>query len=502
MLTASGEVANELVLRSHTGRIALAATVGASAMASLDATVVNVALPHIGRDLDTDVTALQWVLTGYLLGLASFILLAGALGDRLGRRRVFLIGTTWFAAASLVCGLAPSIGVLVTTRILQGIGGALLTPGSMAILQASFRESDRAVAVGAWSALGGIAGAIGPFVGGGLVDGPGWRWVFLLNVPLSVVVIVCARSAVPESRDPHASGPLDVRGVGLSVVALACGTWALTEAGLRGWGDTGVLAALGVALLAMAAFVVHVRRARDPLVPPALFRDRTFTVLNLGTLLLYTGIGLAFFLVAYELQVAAGWSALEAGLALLPTTALMLLLSARSGALAQRIGPRLQLTVGPLMTGAGMLLLTRVDAETTWVTEVLPGSVVLGLGLVTYVAPLTATVMAATDPDHVSTGSGVNNAVARTASLAGLAVIPVLAGLPAAVGADEVTDAVSTALMIAAALAISAGVVMSVGLARRVRTSPTVRRVHCAVEGPPIQPDPRRCPLQDVQTAA
>ena len=498
MLTASGGVASPLVLHSTRGRIALAATVGASAMASLDATVVNVALPHIGGDLDADVTALQWVLTGYLLGLASFILLAGALGDRLGRRRIFLFGTVWFAGASLVCGLAPSMGVLIATRILQGVGGALLTPGSMAILQASFRESDRAVAVGAWSALGGVAGAIGPFVGGILVDGPGWRWAFLINVPLSVVVLVCARTAVPESRDEHATGRLDGRGVALSVVGLACGTWALTEAGLRGWGDSSVVVALVVAVLAMAGFVAHVRRAPNPLVSPQLFRNRTFTVVNLGTLLLYTGIGLTFFLVAYELQVAAGWSALEAGLALLPTTFLMLVLSARSGALAQRIGPRLQLTVGPILTGAGMLLLTRVDAGATWLTDVLPGSLVLGLGLVTYVAPLTATVMAATDPDHVSTGSGVNNAVARTAGLAGLAVIPVLAALPDATGTDEVTDAVRTALLIAAALAIAAGVVMSVGLAPHVRSARTARPVHCAVEGPPLQPDPQRCPLPQV----
>ncbi|MFZ6004589.1 MAG: DHA2 family efflux MFS transporter permease subunit [Actinomycetota bacterium] len=494
MLTASGD-AGELVLRSTRGRIILAASVGASAMASLDATVVNVALPHIGGDLDADVTGLQWVLTGYLLGLSSFILLAGALGDRLGRRRIFVIGTAWFAGASLVCGLAPSVEVLVATRILQGVGGALLTPGSLAILQASFREADRAVAVGAWSALGGVAGAIGPFLGGTLVDGPGWRWVFLVNVPISVLVVLCAATAIPESRDEHATGKLDSRGVALSVVGLAAGTWALTEAGARGWDDTGVVAALIVGALTMAGFVAHLRRAANPLVPPQLFRNRTFTVVNLGTLLLYAGIGLTFFLVAYELQVAAGWSALDAGLALLPTTVLMLLLSARSGGLAQRIGPRLQLTVGPIITGAGVLLLTRIDAETTWVTDVLPGSLVLGIGLVTFVAPLTATVMASTDPGHVSTGSGVNNAVARGAGLAGLAVIPVIAALPTASGADEITDAVRTALVIAAALAAAAGVVMSIGLAPRVRSARTVRPVHCAVEGPPIQPDPELCPL-------
>lgn len=495
MLSATGDVAGEIVLRSARGRIVLAASVGASAMASLDATVVNVALPHIGGDLDADVTALQWVLTGYLLGLSSFILLAGALGDRLGRRRIFVIGTAWFAGASLVCGVAPSVEVLVATRILQGVGGALLTPGSIAILQASFREADRAVAVGAWSALGGVAGAIGPFLGGTLVDGPGWRWVFLGNVPISVLVVLCAVTAIPESRDEHATGRLDSSGVALSVVGLAAGTWALTEAGARGWDDASVVVALLVSVLTMAGFVVHLRRAANPLVPPQLFRNRTFTVVNLGTLLLYAGIGLTFFLVAYELQVAAGWSALDAGLALLPTTVLMLLLSAQSGGLAQRIGPRLQLTAGPIVTGAGVLLLTRIDAETTWLTDVLPGSLVLGIGLVTFVAPLTATVMASTDPGHVSTGSGVNNAVARGAALAGLAVIPVVAALPTAVGAAEITEAVRTALVIAAALAAAAGVVMSIGLAPGVRTARTVRPVHCAVEGPPIQPDPQRCPL-------
>src|SRR6476661_1564732 len=201
-MTMTADVSDALALRSSRGRVALAATVGASAMASLDATIVNVALPHIGEDLDASVSQLQWVLTGYLLALASLILVAGALGDRWGRRRVFLLGTVWFAGASLLCGLAPSIEVLIAARVLQGVGGALLTPGSLAILQASFRETDRAAAVGAWSGLGGVAGAIGPFVGGGLVDGPGWRWAFLINVPVAALVIVCAVRAIPESRDP------------------------------------------------------------------------------------------------------------------------------------------------------------------------------------------------------------------------------------------------------------------------------------------------------------
>jgi EmrB/QacA subfamily drug resistance transporter len=502
MLTAApGSIASELALRSPTGRIALAATVAATSMVSLDATIVNVALPHIGDDLHADVTALQWVLTGYLLALASLILLGGALGDRLGRRRIFLVGTAWFAGASLLCGVAPSIGVLVAARILQGVGGALLTPGSLAILQSSFREGDRAAAVGAWSGLGGIAGAIGPFVGGVLVDGPGWRWAFLINVPVAVLVIVFARAAVPETRDTHAATRLDGRGAAYAVIALAIGTWALTEAGARGWGDGGVLAAAAAAIVATAGFVAHLRRTPDPLVPPALFRNRTFTVVNLGTVFLYAAIGLAFFLVAYELQVAAGWSALSAGLALLPTTALLLVLSARSGALAQRIGPRLQLTVGPLVAGAGLLLLTRIDSPTTWTTDVLPGALVFGLGLATFVAPLTATVMAAADPDHVSIASGVNNALARAAGLAGLAVVPVVAALPSATGAAEVTDAYRTALVIAAAVAAVAGPLMWIGLAPHIRAPRTVRRLHCAVDGPPLQPDPDRCAAMDPQPA-
>lgn len=455
-------------------------------MASLDATIVNIALPEIGSDLDAGVTSLQWVLTGYLLSLASLILLGGALGDLFGRRRIFLVGTAWFAAASLLCGAAPNVGTLIAARILQGVGGALLTPGSLAIIQATFRESDRAAAVGAWSGLGGVAGAIGPFLGGALVDGPGWRWAFLMNLPVAAVVLVTARAAVPETRGRPGSATLDVRGAALAVVALAAGTWALTEAGRRGWGDGGVVLAAVVSVASATVFVVHVRRTPDALVPPRLFRNRTFTVVNAGTAFLYAAIGLAFFVVAYQLQVAAGWSALGAGVALLPATILLLLLSARSGAVAQRIGPRLQLTAGPLLSAAGLLLLARIGPDTNWVTDVLPGSVLFGIGLVTFVAPLTATVMAAADPDQVNVASAVNNAIARTGSLAAVAIVPVVASLPSAVGADEVTTAFRTSLVIGAALAVVAGLVMALGLAPRTRTGSPARRVHCAVDGPPL----------------
>ena len=482
-----------LILRSARGRIALVATVAASGMASLDATVVNVALPHIGRDLHADVASLQWILTGYLLALASLILLGGALGDRFGRRRVFVIGTVWFAFASLLCGAAPTIEVLIGARILQGIGGALLTPGSLAILQASFRASDRAAAVGAWSGLGGVAGALGPFVGGGLVDGPGWRWAFLINLPVAALAVACARFAVPESRDPTAARGLDWIGAALAVLALGASTWALTRAGPAGWTDPTVLAAAVVAVGAGAAFVWRTQHTPDPLVPPSLFRDRTFTVVNLATVLLYGALGVSFFFIAYELQVVAHWSALESGLALLPVTLLMLALSARSGALAQRIGPRLQLTLGPILAGVGLLLLARIGPDATWTMDVFPGALVFGIGLVTFVAPLTATVMAAADPNHVSVASGVNNAIARASSLAMLALIPAVSGLSVAVGADAITQSFRVGLVIAALLATAAAPLAFFGLTRRVRAPETVRRVHCAIDGAPLQPDPRRC---------
>ncbi|HZE67378.1 MAG TPA: DHA2 family efflux MFS transporter permease subunit [Sporichthyaceae bacterium] len=460
--------------------MALAATVAASGMAMLDGTIVNVAVPHIGRSLHAGVASLQWVLTGYLLALASLILLAGALGDRFGRRRVFVVGVAWFALASLLCGLAPSIGWLIAARILQGIGGALLTPGSLAIIQSSFRLGDRAAAVGAWAGLGGAAGALGPLIGGTLIDGPGWRWAFLLNLPVAVMVIVCTYAAVPETKG-HEPGRLDLTGAALAVATLAAGTWALIEAGPRGWGDARVVVAAVISVVGLGAFVVHLCRAEHPLVPPSLFANRVFSMLNLGTLFLYASVGLSFFLVAYQLQTVAGWTALQAGLALLPTTLLTLALSARSGALAGRIGPRRQLTLGPLATAGGLLLLTRVGSHPTWATDVLPGAVLLGLGLVAFVAPLTAGVMAAADPDHVSTASSVNNAVARAASLAGLAVIPAVSGLATAHGGIDITHAYRVALVIAAVVAAVASPVFYLACGKK---PPTHRGALSATAGP------------------
>ena len=478
-----------LILATAQGRLALLSTVAASGMASLDATVVNVGLPRIGEEFGAAVGALQWVLTGYLLALSSLILLAGALGDRFGRRRIFVVGTVWFAVASLACGVAPSVEALVAARVLQGVGGALLTPGSLAILQASFRPADRAAAVAAWSGLGGVAGAIGPFVGGGLVDGPGWRWAFLLNVPVAGVVVACAHAAVPETRDPQSSRALDVFGAVLATAALGASTWALTNVGVRGWNHPFVLACSAVAVVAGACFVWRMLRSTDPLVPPALFHSRVFSVVNMMTVPLYGALGVVFFLVAFHLQVSAGWTALQAGAALLPATVLMLLGSGPSGALAERVGPRLQLVIGPLMTGAGVVLLAHVGPDATSLAAVLPGAVVFGLGLTMFVSPLTAAVMAAVDAGQVGTASGVNNAVARAASLGALAFVPVVSGLATASGTEEVTAAYRTGMLIAAGGAFAAAVVAAVGLRARAGAGPSGRRVHCAVDGAPLQPD-------------
>ncbi|MGW4106398.1 MFS transporter, partial [Streptomyces sp. NPDC004976] len=399
-------------LSSPQGKWIVLTTVLGSSMALLDSTVVNIALPRIGRDLDADLAALQWTVNAYMVTLAGLILLGGALGDRYGRRKVFVVGVLWFAAASLLCGLAPNAGLLVVARALQGVGGALLTPGSLALIQASFHPDDRGRAVGLWSGFGGIGAAVGPFVGGWLVDGPGWRWVFLLNVPLAVLCAPIAVRHVPESSGGKAEGRFDVLGAALGAIALALVTYALIEAE-EGSPLVAVSAVAGLA--AAVAFVLVEKRRPHPMMPLDIFASRQFTAVNIVTLCVYAAFGGFFFLAALQLQVVVGWSALAAGTALLPTTALMLLLSARSGELADRIGPRIPLTVGPLLCAAGMLLMLRVGPGASYPSEVLPALLVLGLGMVTLVAPLTATVLASVDTARAGLASGINNAAARAA---------------------------------------------------------------------------------------
>lgn len=398
-------------------------------MVFLDATIVNVAAGRIGSDFHASFGALQWVLNAYTLALASLILLGGSLGDRLGRRRVFLLGVAWFAAASVLCAVAPNVWTLVAARALQGIGGALLTPGSLAIISATFAPVDRAAAVGTWSGLAGVSTALGPLLGGWLVQDFSWRWAFAINVPIAVVVIFIGLRHVPETRAAHNSPHLDVVGPLLVAVALGCVTLGTTLAGSAGWTTTTLLTtAAGVAL--GAVFVAVEVIVPEPLVPLELFRNRTFTGTNVMTLLTYAALSALLFVLVLHLQVSAGYGALAAGLATLPFTAVMLVLSARSGALAARIGPRLQLTAGPLIAAAGLALLLRIDpTHRDYVADVLPGVLVFALGMATLVAPLTATVMASAPRDEVGIASGVNNAVSRVGGLLAIAVLPPLAGL-------------------------------------------------------------------------
>ncbi|GHB62135.1 MFS transporter [Streptomyces viridiviolaceus] len=485
---AGGGAAGTVRTGTGVGRWVLLTTVLGSTMAMLDSTVVNVALPRIGRDLDADLAALQWTVNGYMLTLAGLILLGGALGDRYGRRRVFVVGVVWFALASLLCGLAPDSGVLIVARALQGVGGALLTPGSLALIQASFHPDDRAKAVGVWSGLGGVGAAVGPFLGGWLVDGPGWRWVFLLNVPLAVVCVPVALRHVPESRDPDRHGRFDVLGAVLGAVALALVTYALIDA-------VPVAGAAGVVL--GAVFVLVERRRPDPVLPPSIFRSRLFTSVNLVTVCVYAAFGGFFFLTALQLQVVVGYSALGAGTALLPTTVLMLLLSGRSGALAQRIGPRIPLTVGPLLCAAGMLLMLRVGEGASYVREVLPALVVLGLGMVTLVAPLTATVLASVETGRAGLASGINNAAARAAGLMAVAALPLLTGMgPEAYrSAEEFGDTFMRAMPICAGLLVLGALIAWAAVRTQAAAGPEEEpgrprpecRMHCGVSAPPLE---------------
>ena len=466
---AEAPASHDIAWGTARARWILAATVGASAMALLDSTTTNVALPAIGQDLRASVSGLQWVINAYTLPLAALILLAGSLADRYGRRRLFLIGIVWFALASLASAVAPSIELLWAARALQGIGGALLTPGSLAILQASFAEGDRGKAVGAWSGLGGIAAAVGPLLGGWLVQAVSWRAIFWINLPVAVLVVWITARHVPESRGgltPDARSRFDLAGAAGCVLGLGGLTWALIAAGDRG-ASAAVLLTGGAGLVAIAAFVEIERRIHDPLVPLSLFASRQFSGVNLVTLVVYGGMSGLFFLLLVFLQRVAGFSPVEAGLALLPITLLMLLLSSRAGDLAERIGPRWPMTIGPLVMAAGTLWLSRLGADASWLTGILPGTVIFGLGLSATVAPLTTTVLASADQRFSGVASGVNNAVARTGSLIAVAVLPLAAGITgdAFQHPAQLTAGFGMALEISAGI-LAAGGVLAWGLIR------------------------------------
>ncbi|MFD8244803.1 MFS transporter [Nocardia sp. NPDC059691] len=407
-------------LRSGTGRWIMAAAVLGSALVSIDTTVVNLVVPRIGADLDADMVDLQWVVSGYTLALASLILVGGALGDRYGRRAVFVWGSVVFALSSAWCGVAPDVATLVAARVVQGVAGALITPGSLALIAASLDPRDQGAAIGMWSGLGGVAGAVGPIVGGWLVELAGWRSVFLINVPLAVAVAVVSMRRVPESRDPYAPRRPDLLGTAVVVTGLVVLTYGFIAGQVE-------MQAAGAVLVAV--FVIVQTRVRNPLVPPALFRSRQFTAVNLVTLPVYAALGCVLFLLLLQLQIVAGYSPLVAGTATIPITAIMLLSSGWIGRWAQRHGARLLMTIGLLLSAAGAMSLAGIGADGSYATAVLPGVLLLGAGMAVFVAPLTESVFASVPTEEAGIASGVNNAIARIAQLLAIAAIPGLVGI-------------------------------------------------------------------------
>jgi EmrB/QacA subfamily drug resistance transporter len=453
-----------LRMGTPTGRAVIAAAVLGSGMTWLDGSVVNIALRTIGEDLDASLEQLQWINNGYLVSLAALILLGGSLGDRLGRRKVFVVGTVWFALASLLCGLAPNAETLIVARILQGVGGALLTPGSLAMIQGAFAPDDRGKAIGAWSGLGGVAAAIGPFIGGVLIDHASWRWIFLINLPLAIVTVLIAWRSVPETRDPTAIGTFDVMGAVLASLALGGITYALIDLGSAGASWAGA-----AGLIAAVAFLVLERLEPQPMMPLGLYRDRTFSASNAMTFLVYAALGAMSFFLVLQLQIVGGYNALEAGLATLPITICMLFLAAKGGELGTRIGPRVPMTVGPLVMALGTVLIVGADADANYWLDIFPGVTVFGLGLALMVAPLTATVLAAAPDDKSGIASGINNAVARAGSLMAVAALPTAVGLSGGEYADPSVfgAAYPTAMLACAALLALGGVVSWLTIPRR-----------------------------------
>jgi EmrB/QacA subfamily drug resistance transporter len=460
-------------------RFTLLSAILGSSVAAIDGTIVNVALPAIQDDLGGGLQAQQWISNAYLLTLGALILIGGSLGDIYGRRRVFAIGVGAFGLLSLACAAAPTVETLIAARALQGVAGALLTPSSLAIIAAAFTERERGAAIGSWTAWGGIAVIAGPLVGGLIVDQASWRWIFAINVPLTLVTLGLLRAVAPDKRGLPRR--VDVLGAGLCAVGLAGIVFGLIEQPRFGWGSPEVSISLVGGGVAFASFVVYERRASHPMLRLDLFGRRNFAVANLQTLTIYAGLSVLFFFLFIFLQQVAGYSALRAGLTTIPLTLTMFALSRLMGRLADRYGPRLFLSGGPLIAAAGTLLFLRAGLETSFVYDLLPALVVFALGLSATVAPLTSTVLADADESDAGIASAINNAIARVAGLIGIAAIGafVAAKLPGETFAAnrESVDAFHLAIVVCAALVASGGIFAAFGIVNPRRL---VKAEHCA----------------------
>ncbi|WP_194898679.1 MFS transporter [Catenulispora pinisilvae] len=488
--------AGSVRLGTPIGRGVLTTTILGSAMAFLDGTVVNIALPRIGHQFGASLAGLQWTVTGYTLTLAAFVLVGGSLGDRFGRRKVFLIGVVWFALASLACGLSPNLGFLITFRAVQGVGSALLTPGALALIQSVFHPDDRAKAVGAWSGLASIAGAAGPLVGGWLIEYASWRWIFLINLPLAVAVVAVALRYVPESREV-VIGHFDIPGAVLGALGLAGVTYALVEAGAKGLGSASVIATAVAGVAALVAFVLVERRSPAPMMPLSLFSSREFSAANALTLTAYGALGALFFFFATYLQVVGGYKPLAAGLASLPTTIVMMTLSSRVGGLTTKLGARRLMTAGGALTAIGVLILSTSGHHPNYWARILPALIVFSLGMVMIAVPVTVTVLNSTTTDRAGIASGVNNAVARAAGALAVAAFPLMVGLKGDGYADpaKLEPAFAKAMVLAAVLFAVTGAIAWFGVrdeATRSTAEHPMEEAQCStclpIGSPPLEP--------------